>query len=560
MNTHRRLELALASGGIMKRLLAPILVAAFISASGAGAFAAGPDLPIVKGKKAVATVNGEPISAEEYNRELASLPAGDAAQKDELLRRFINARLIVQEGKRAGLNELAEIKQRVEVFSKVTLREELMERHVRNIKPDPKEVDRLYKQSVKEWKLSSGLFEEEEAAKKFEKAAKEGKDFEITLRSLISDGKVKEGEFGKYVKNRELAPEIATALGTLKVGEISPVIRLQTGFAVLRLEEVRYPENKAAKEKAMQEALSRKQKEALVKYDQELKKKYAKIHKKVLDELDLEAKEPGFQALLKDKRIVAEIQGEKPITVGELTDYIRQQLYHGVDGAIESKTVNKRKAEALEEMIHKRVFIKEALRLGIDKTSGYKTKVKEQEDSLVFGAYVQKAVVPEIKLQEQELESYYKEHLREYTYPEMIRMNDLVFGKRKNAEEVIEKLRKGAEFKWLAEHSQDQIAKDSPGIMNFEGKVMTVQDLPSDVQKVVSGAKPGDVRLYESSKGHFYVLVVQEAVPSKIQPYTEVREEIAKKVYNEKVKKAVENLADRLRAMSDVKIYLKVRN
>ena len=43
----------------------------------------------------------------------------------------------------------------------------------------------------------------------------------------------------------------------------------------------------------------------------------------------------GFEVLLKDKRVVAEIKGEKPITVGELTDYLKQQIYHGVGMAIE---------------------------------------------------------------------------------------------------------------------------------------------------------------------------------------------------------------------------------
>jgi hypothetical protein len=77
------------------------------------------------------------------------------------------------------------------------------------------------------------------------------------------------------------------------------------------------------------------------------------------------------------------------------------------------------------------------------------------------------------------------------------------------------------------------------------------------VQKAVTGAKTGDFRLYESPKNHFYVLYIQEEIPSKPQPYAEVREKIAKKIYNEKLTKAVEEYAGKLRAVSDVKIYLK---
>ena len=524
------------------------------------AAAAESNLPIVKGKKVVATVNGEPITLEEYNRGVLSLPAADAGKKEDLLRRLINSQLIVQEGKRAGLDELSEIKQRVDVFSRVTLRDELMARQVKNIKPDPKEVEKLYKDSVKEVKLTSVLFEKEDVANKMQKAITEGKNFDEMLKTFVADGTAKESEVGKYLKNRELLPEIAAAIGKMKVGEVSPVIRLKTGFVVLRLEGLRYPEDKEAKEQAKQEALKHKQKEVLGKYDDGLRKKYAKVNQKVLDQLDFESKEPGFQNLSKDQRIVAEIKGEKPITVGELTDHIRQQLYHGVERAIESKRINKKKGQVLDEMIHKRAFMKEALRLGIDKTGSYKAKVREHEDSLVFGAYVQKAVVPEVKLQEKELESYYNEHINDFTYPEMMKIESLAFKQRKNAEEAIENLRKGAELRWVKDHAEGQMDKNAEGVMNFEGKLLTVKDFSEDLQKAVSGARSGDYKLYGSSTGHFYVLAIQEVVPSKPQPYTEVRGEVAKKVYNEKLKKAIEDLADKLRALSDVKIYLKEKN
>ncbi len=530
---------------------------------GASPFAAELDLPVVKGKKVVAMVNGEPITLEEYKQDLGSMDTKEAdrkkaeKQEKDLLRRLINTRLIVQEGKRAGLNELPEIKQRVEVFSRVTLREELMERHIKNVRPDPKDVEKRYQELVKEWKMSSALFEQEDAAKKLARAAKEGKSFDKTLEQLVSDGLAKKSEIGKYLKHTELLPEIATAVGQMKMGEISPVIRLKSGFAVLRLEGVRYPEDAQAKEQARQEILTRRQKEALAKYDDELRKKHATVKQKVLDALDFESKEPGFQKLSKDQRTVAEIKGEKPITVAELTDYIRQQLYHGVERAIESKRINKRKVQILDEMIHKRVFIKEALRLGIDKTDRYQSKVKEHEDSLLFGAYIQKAVAPEIKLQEKELESHYSKHIKDYTTPEMMKIESLVFRTRRDAEAGIEKLKKGVEFKWLRENAPGQVDRDSEKVMSFEGKLVVVKDFPEGMQKAVAGARAGDSRIYESPKGHFYLLAIGEVVPEKPQPYQEIKGEIAKKVYSEKLKKAVEDLADQLRALSDVKIYLK---
>lgn len=79
--------------------------------------------------------------------------------------------------------------------------------------------------------------------------------------------------------------------------------------------------------------------------------------------------------------------------------------------------------------------------------------------------------------------------------------------------------------------------------------------MPDDLQKAVAGVKSGDYRLYGSPEKGFYVLYIQEVVPPKSAPYEEVRDEIAKTIFDDKLKKGVEDYADKLKAVSDVKIY-----
>ena len=531
---------------------------------GTAGFASGQDLPVMKGKKVVATINGEPITLNEFNRELTSLHKGRVEDKKagkqdrlDLLRRLINTRLIVQEAKRIGLDELREIEMMVDAFSKVTLREELMERQVKDIKVDDREVEKFYKESVKEWKVSSVMFEKEEAAKKMVEEIKAGKNFDDLSKQLVAEGTAKRGEEGQYLKVKEINPQIAKVVSQMKVGSVSPIIPIKLGFVVLRLEDIRYPEEPEAWNQAKQEALRQKKVEALKNYNAALIKKYVKVNQEVLDRIDYESKAPEFEALLKDKRVVAEIKGENPITVGELTQHLKQQLYHGVERAVETKRLNSRKVPAVEEMLYKRVFRKEALRLGLDKTESYKNKVKEYENSLLFGAFVRKAVVPDIKLKEEEMKTYYNEHRGEYTFPEMMKINSLVFAKRQDAEVAIEKLRKGTELQWLSTNAEGQVDRNTPGLLTLDGKLLSTKDLPEGLQKVISGAKAGDSRLYASPEGYFYVLIIQEVLSSRPQPYEEVREIVSRKVFDDKIRKAIEDYADKLRALSDVKIYLK---
>jgi parvulin-like peptidyl-prolyl isomerase len=527
-------------------------------------FVSDKDLPTIQGKKTVATVNGEPITLSEFNQELGTLRQGvgrdQRAEKERisgLLKRLINARLIIQEARRMGLDELKELKERVDVFARVTLRDELIERKIKDIKPDDREVEKVYKESIKEWKIRSILIEKEENAKKMESEIKGGKNFDEVFRKFLSEKLGKGSEEADYLKNKELMPPVAEALSKMKVGSISPVIQIKSGFTIFRLEDIRFPENPEAKEKVKLDILLKKQKEALLKYERTLKGKYAKVNEGLLKSLDFESKEPGFEKLLKDKRNLVEIRGEKPITVGEFSEYMKQQLFHGVERAVEAKRLNKRKEQILDEMLLKRIFWKEALRLGLDKTEGYKNKVKENDNSLLFGAFVAKAVSPDIKLKEEELKTYYDKHIKEYTYPEMMKIMSLPFSRREDAEKAMVSLRQGTDFQWLKANADGQVDKNRKGVLNFEGNLLTTKDLPVNVQKAVSGAKSGDFRLLANPENYFCVLFIQEVIPPRPQPYSEVREQIAKKIYNEKLTKALEEYADKLRAVSDVKVYLK---
>jgi parvulin-like peptidyl-prolyl isomerase len=514
----------------------------------------GQDLPVIKGKKVVATVAGEPILLDEFNRDLA---LAQGANRSEVLRRLVNVRLIVQEAKRIGLDELPEIKNMVDAFSKVTLREELMERQVKDINVDEKEAEKLYKESIKEWKISSVLVEKENDAKKMVEDLRAGKTFDELSKQLVAERRAKKGEQGVWLKVKDIDPQIVKGVSRMKVGSVSPIIPIKSGFVILRFEDVRYSEDPEAMKQAREEALKRKKVQTLKDYSNALIKKYAKVNQGILNTLDYEAKAPGFEALLKDKRAVAEIKGENPITVGELTQHLKMQLFHGVERAIESKRLNSKKAPALEEMIFKRVFRKEALRLGLEKTESYKNRVQEYETSVLFGAFVNKVIIPDIKLKEEETKSYYHKHMKEYTMPEMMRIKSLAFAKRKDGESAIEKLRKGTEFQWLAANAEGQVEKNTKGLLTFDEKPIITKDLPEGVQKAIHGARAGDFRLYESPQGYFYVFAIQDVIPSKPQPYEEARAAVAKNVFDDKVKKAVEDYADKLRAVSDVKIYLK---
>ena len=527
-------------------------------------FPAGKDLPLVGGKPTLAMVNGEPLTLEEFDRVLAGIHGGmtdNAIQTrpnpSQLLDRMINARLVLQEARNIGLDELPEVRSAEKTFGEDTLREMLYSYHVRNIrKPDKKEVEKRYREAVKEVKVSSVLFEKEEDGKRLEAEVRAGGDFDELAQKMIIAGEAKGSLEGKYLKFESLGPEVATTVSSMKKGEVSPLMRIGKQFSMLKLGDTRYPEDKAAREQAEKDALQAKKTAALIAYTEGLRKKYVTIDRKLVDSLDYESSEPGFEKLLADDRTLANVKGEKPVTVADLTNAIEKKFFHGTERAAEGKKINRKKDQVLEEILNRRVTIKEAKRQKLDRTEFYKQKVAEYRNGILFGAFFRKVIAPDVKVDEEELKSYYQAHIGEYTFPEMVRIDGLVFSDRKDAEATIEKLRKGADFQWLRANADGQVeAGKGENLLEFRGQMLDATTLPEEVRKAISGASPGDYRLYADPRNAYYVLDIRERIPSRSMPFESVKELIEKKVYAEKQQRVLRDWEEKLRKASDVKIY-----
>src|SRR4030066_2361273 len=142
-------------------LSAAFMMAVFLLFLGGGnGFTAGADLPLVGGKPTLALVNGEPLTLEEFDRVLSGIHGGMTGNEtrprsnpSQLLDRLINARLVLQEARNIGLDELPEVRSAEKTFEEDTLRGMLYGYHVRNIlKPDPKEAEKRYREAGKEEK------------------------------------------------------------------------------------------------------------------------------------------------------------------------------------------------------------------------------------------------------------------------------------------------------------------------------------------------------------------------------------------------------------------------
>lgn len=521
----------------------------------------------------VAMVNDVPITVEDLKSTIAAAHEegeGDEGKKggttnapkidfNELLQRLINVQLVIQETKAIGLDELPEVKEPVDIFSKVSLRQLLREDVAKDVTASEDEVKKIYRENIREVKTNTAFYVKEKDAKKAVREIKAGKNIDGVIAKGKKAGTVKTTESGNYIKFKDLNPVIAKALSTMKVGSVGPVTKIVLGdgkiyFAVFKLEDDRILESPEAKEQARQTVLHTKTDKAMETLRESLYKKKVKVDKKLVENLDYGPKGEELEKLLEDQRVAVEIEGDQPVTVAQLSEGMQEKFYHGMKN-LKGEKILKAKHDVLESLIEKRLFIMEARKRGLDKTETYKNMVEEYERGMLWGAFVQKVVAREVKLKDEDLKAYYHDHAGNYQSAKRIKIRSLAFGKEADAVAALEKLRKGADFNWVKANVEGRL-DTSPEDLISEDQLVPINAIDPDVQKALSGVNAGDFRLYESQKGHFYVLYITEIVPPVLQPFEQVKEGIRNEVFFIKLNEAVNEWIRKLKESADIKVYL----
>ncbi len=481
----------------------------------------------------------------------------DAGKKDftPVLNRLIGVRLVFLEAHEIGLDQLPDVQQEMAAFEDASLREALKARVTKDIVADPGEARRRYEDSVREWKVKSVLFEKEQDARTMVASLKAGKPFDELVKAAVAARRGTAGGESVVSEGRKALPAVVEALRPLRAGQSAGPIKVEKGFAVLLVQQVLYPDDPQKKLQAEEYSLARKRSQELIKYYEAVQKTSVKRDDKLLARLDFEAKKPGFKALEKDKRVLARIEGGDPITVADLAKAIHQDFFHGIEQAIKAKKVNARKIAIFNDLLYREVFKAEARRLRLQETPEYRKSVADHRDALVLAKFIEKAVLPDVRITEGDLLKFYEEHKKDYTYPAFYTLSSIAFETRKAAESAFEKLKSGTDFRWLKSNAGGQL-EESRRAIDFEGSTVSGRAMPADLANLLNGAKANDLRLYSAKEGGHYLVQVKAVTAPKPQPYAETREDIAPKVQRQKVAQALDEWIARLRKAHEVKVYI----
>lgn len=154
-----------------------------------------------------------------------------------------------------------------------------------------------------------------------------------------------------------------------------------------------------------------------------------------------------------------------------------------------------------------------------------------------------------------EVKAYYDEHAAEYEQPEEVHARHILFRLapdptpdekakvRARAEEVLAKLKEGADFATLAkQYSEDSSAAQGGDLGSFgRGKMVP------PFEAAAFAMAPGQISDLVESEFGFHIIKVEGKVPARTQALAEVRPQIVAKVTQEKARELASDRADTAR-------------
>ncbi len=205
--------------------------------------------------------------------------------------------------------------------------------------------------------------------------------------------------------------------------------------------------------------------------------------------------------------------------------------------------VSRRLTKLQEQFGSRELFISQ-----LEQAGSSITKVKEDlADEIVRERLVVKA--KGLAVTDDELKKAFDENKDKLGSPEAVHLRHILVGTDAEAQDIVAKIKAGADFKALArEKSLAASGKAAGGDYGFVARGM----LPAEIDDIAFSMKTGEIRIVPGPRGR-HILQVLERRPAKTASFAEVKDDLRDMLLAEKIKKAAPEYLAELRRKADIK-------
>ncbi len=457
---------------------------------------------------------------------------------------FIDWLLLVREAERMHLYEDPEFRHKIMTFLKVRglllLKRDEVDSKI-NITEE--QVRRRYQEKyVPRWHITIYYFKDKEKAESFYDKVTKGEliPSKTDPKELEAYGLIQVQR--KWLRPLGLTPEWKNRLSQLKSGSYSKPFKWEKLYALIHMEQVKGGDDHDFKRVARRIRRElRKAEEARLTTEliNRLKKKYhVKVHQdrimaiKMGDNDTNCTNEPVIET---DKGIVTDCEFRRQID--KLKGFNKKYGFKSEDDAlVKSRILNGILGETLTSW--------EAIDRHYEKRPPLKAVYQFYRGHRLIKALEKKLFLPQIKITDQEMQKYYKEHIGDYTRPEIVKIA-IVDGNETQIKRFWTDVITGKDFFIEAKKIRPQGA--------------VVQDVPfnhleATTKKVVQGLSKGDISDPVDIKGHLAVIKLLERRPATPLPLDKVKGQIRERLLHEKLAQLKRDFLSKIKAKSEIKI------
>ena len=465
------------------------------TASNAGA-AKGPE------PKVLAKIGDQTITNDDLEAALQRIPERKrAALRDTILDNLIEAKVFAAEARAAQLDKDGRAQKAVEKATKEILATYFIKRRLDpQAEPSEEVIRKFYLEHQDQFvvpeavRLQQILVNDEQKAREILQSLKEGASFETLAKevSIASFGKER-GEPGWLFKG-QMDPELEKVAFSLEKDVASDVIKTKQGYQIIRL-----LDKQDQKQFSFEEAKSRIRTRLFWKNKQEIIEKYYEAAR-----VNTHPTEAGVLAKV----------GEEAFTEEELSPIL---------ASIPEDKKEKAKLRWIDYFIETTVFSKEAKKAELGKDPEVARELRRKTDQVLANVFRGDLMAEKIQLTDSDIDRYYESHPEKFTTPPKVRAKSILVKTEKEAEEILQELKDGASFGYLAQNKSLR-----PNAARRAGEIGWFAKGQKDpaIEKVAFSLEKGQISdVIETSAG-YEIIKVMDKKGGEIRPLEAVRPQI----------------------------------
>jgi peptidyl-prolyl cis-trans isomerase SurA len=267
----------------------------------------------------------------------------------------------------------------------------------------------------------------------------------------------------------------------------------------------------------------------------------AQVNDEMITQSDLNRRVAGMRRELSGQYTGDQLEAEiKKAEKGAMDRMIEEKLLLQRATELGFKTDVDLQVSAYLEQLRKQFNFKdqEELEKAISQQGMTLQEFREQtKQQMIINSLVSEMVSSRISVLSQEIEKYYKDHIKDYTTPEEVTLSEIVIPFQGNVSEaearaadIHSRLRKGESFAALAsQYSKGPTAGKGGSI----GSYMT-SSLTADVANAVANVNVEDISPVQKGKDSFVIYRVDVRKVAAARPLDEVKDEIRKLLWEQK--------------------------